>query len=188
LMDYGFHAPTLAFPVPGTLMVEPTESESLAELDRFIEAMTQIHAEIQEVIDGKVSAEESVLRNAPHTAEVVTADDCLDPDATTAAITGTLKVGWSAPLSGPLAAAAGAVIDAIGTLTKDDLQFLWLPLSHVFGKMLVATGLQIGFPTAVDGRVEKIVDNMAVIKPTFMAGPPRIFEKAHGRVELMFAG
>ncbi len=82
----------------------------------------------------------------------------------------------------------GAVIDAIGTLTKDDLQFLWLPLSHVFGKMLVATGLQIGFPTAVDGRVEKIVDNMGVIKPTFMAGPPRIFEKAHGRVELMFAG
>ncbi|MBW8730451.1 MAG: long-chain fatty acid--CoA ligase [Terrabacter sp.] len=82
----------------------------------------------------------------------------------------------------------GAVIDAIGTFTKDDLQFLWLPLSHVFGKMLVATGLQIGFPTAVDGRVDKIVENMAVIKPTFMAGPPRIFEKAHGRIALMFAG
>ena len=81
----------------------------------------------------------------------------------------------------------GAVIEAMGTLTKDDLQFLWLPLSHVFGKMLVATGLQIGFPTAVDGRVEKIVDHMAVIKPTFMAGPPRIFEKARGRVALMFA-
>lgn len=79
LMDYGFHAPTLAFPVPGTLMVEPTESESLAELDRFIEAMTTIHAEIQEVIDGKVSAEESVLRNAPHTAEVVTADEWTRP-------------------------------------------------------------------------------------------------------------
>ena len=82
----------------------------------------------------------------------------------------------------------GAVIDAIGTFTKDDLQFLWLPLSHVFGKMLVATGLQIGFPTAVDGRVDKIVENMAVIRPTFMAGPPRIFEKAHGRIALMFAG
>ncbi|MGW5241360.1 AMP-dependent synthetase/ligase [Monashia sp. NPDC004114] len=82
----------------------------------------------------------------------------------------------------------GAVIDAIGTLTNDDLQFLWLPLSHVFGKMLVATGLQIGFPTAVDGRVDKIVENMAVIRPTFMAGPPRIFEKAHGRIMLMFAG
>jgi long-chain acyl-CoA synthetase len=81
----------------------------------------------------------------------------------------------------------GAVIEAMGTLNQDDLQFLWLPLSHVFGKMLVATGLQIGFPTAVDGRVEKIVDHMAVIKPTFMAGPPRIFEKAHGRVALMFA-
>ena len=81
----------------------------------------------------------------------------------------------------------GAVIDAIGTLTTDDLQFLWLPLSHVFGKMLVATGLQIGFPTAVDGRVDKIVENMAIIKPTFMAGPPRIFEKAHGRIALMFA-
>lgn len=81
----------------------------------------------------------------------------------------------------------GAVIDAIGSLTKDDLQFLWLPLSHVFGKMLLATGLQIGFTTAVDGRVEKIVENMAIIKPTFMAGPPRIFEKAYGRVSLMFA-
>ncbi|MEW1954249.1 AMP-dependent synthetase/ligase [Terrabacter sp. NPDC080008] len=82
----------------------------------------------------------------------------------------------------------GAVIDALGTFTPDDLQFLWLPLSHVFGKMLLATGLQIGFPTAVDGRVDKIVDNMAVVKPTFMAGPPRIFEKAHGRIALMFAG
>ena len=82
----------------------------------------------------------------------------------------------------------GAVIEAIGTLTRDDLQFLWLPLSHVFGKMLVATGLQIGFPTAVDGRIDKIVENMALIRPTFMAGPPRIFEKAHGRIALMFAG
>ncbi len=81
----------------------------------------------------------------------------------------------------------GAVIEALGTFTIDDLQFLWLPLSHVFGKMLLATGLQIGFPTAVDGRVEKIVDHMAVIRPTFMAGPPRIFEKAYGRVALMFA-
>ncbi|GAA2746051.1 AMP-dependent synthetase/ligase [Terrabacter aerolatus] len=82
----------------------------------------------------------------------------------------------------------GAVIDAIGTFTRDDLQYLWLPLSHVFGKMLLATGLQIGFPTAVDGRVDKIVENMAIVKPTFMAGPPRIFEKAYGRIALMFAG
>lgn len=82
----------------------------------------------------------------------------------------------------------GAVIEATGTLNKDDLQFLWLPLSHVFGKMLVATGLQLGYPTAVDGRVDKIVENMAIIRPTVMAGPPRIFEKARGRIALMFAG
>ncbi|MFW0109960.1 aminomethyl-transferring glycine dehydrogenase [Rothia sp. P13129] len=74
LMDYGFHAPTLAFPVPGTLMVEPTESEDLQELDRFIDAMSCIYDEIQHVISGKVSVEESLLRNAPHTVDVVTAD------------------------------------------------------------------------------------------------------------------
>ena len=75
LMDFGFHAPTLAFPVPGTLMVEPTESEDKGELDRFITAMRTIRAEIQEVIDGKVSAEDSVLRHAPYTAFSVTRDD-----------------------------------------------------------------------------------------------------------------
>jgi long-chain acyl-CoA synthetase len=80
----------------------------------------------------------------------------------------------------------GAVIEAMGTLHKDDLQFLWLPLSHVFGKMLVAAGIQIGFPTAVDGRVDKIVENMGIVKPTFMAGPPRIFEKAKNRIATMF--
>lgn len=81
----------------------------------------------------------------------------------------------------------GAVIEAGGMIGPDDLQFLWLPLSHVFGKMLVATALQIGFPTAVDGRIDRIVDNMAIVRPTFMAGPPRIFEKAHGRIATMFA-
>ena len=75
LMDFGFHAPTLAFPVPGTLMVEPTESESKEELDRFIEAMETIYDEIIEVAEGKVSVEDSVLRNAPHTVDVVSADE-----------------------------------------------------------------------------------------------------------------
>ena len=75
LMDFGFHAPTLAFPVPGTLMMEPTESESKEELDRFIEAMETIYDEILEVADGKVALEDSVLRNAPHTVEVVSADE-----------------------------------------------------------------------------------------------------------------
>ena len=71
LIDYGFHAPTLAFPVAGTLMVEPTESEDLAELDRFVEAMRAIRAEIQEIIDGEVEYENSVVHNAPYTAESV---------------------------------------------------------------------------------------------------------------------
>ena len=68
LMDYGFHAPTMSFPVAGTLMIEPTESEDISEIHRFIDAMISIRAEIQEVIDGKVSIEGSALRHAPHTA------------------------------------------------------------------------------------------------------------------------
>lgn len=74
LIDYGFHAPTLSFPVAGTLMVEPTESEDLAELDRFCDAMVAIRGEIQRVADGEWSAAESPLRGAPHTASCVTAD------------------------------------------------------------------------------------------------------------------
>lgn len=76
----------------------------------------------------------------------------------------------------------GAGAEAIEILRTDDLQLLWLPLSHSFGKMLEAVQLQIGFTTAVDGRVERIVDNLALVRPTFMAGPPRIFEKVHAKV------
>ena len=71
LMDYGFHAPTMSFPVAGTLMIEPTESEDIREIHRFIEAMISIRAEIQEVIDGKITIEASALRHAPHTALTV---------------------------------------------------------------------------------------------------------------------
>jgi glycine dehydrogenase len=67
LMDFGFHAPTMSFPVAGTLMIEPTESEDMREMNRFIDAMSAIRDEIQEVIDGKVAVEESALRHAPHT-------------------------------------------------------------------------------------------------------------------------
>lgn len=75
LMDFGFHAPTMAFPVPGTLMVEPTESEDMAELERFITAMITIREEIAEIEDGKLSVEDSALRHAPHTvAEVISSD------------------------------------------------------------------------------------------------------------------
>ncbi|MCM0618472.1 aminomethyl-transferring glycine dehydrogenase [Paenarthrobacter sp. TYUT067] len=75
LIDFGFHAPTLAFPVAGTLMVEPTESEDLAEIDRFIEAMITIRAEIEQVAGGDFTVEKSPLRNAPHTAAAVVSSD-----------------------------------------------------------------------------------------------------------------
>lgn len=75
-----------------------------------------------------------------------------------------------------------AAVDAINILGEDDVQYLWLPLAHVFGKCLLVLPLQIGFATAVDGRVDKIVDNLAVVKPTWMGAAPRIFEKAYGRI------
>ena len=81
----------------------------------------------------------------------------------------------------------GAAVDSVSLLTPDDLQFLWLPLSHVFGKVLLVLPLQVGFATAIDGRIDKIVDNLAVIRPTFMGAAPRVFEKAYARIGLMFA-
>jgi glycine dehydrogenase len=74
LMDYGFHAPTVSFPVPGTMMVEPTESESREELDRFCEALIAIRGEIQAVVDGHADPVDNPLKNAPHTAAEATAD------------------------------------------------------------------------------------------------------------------
>jgi glycine dehydrogenase len=74
LIDYGFHAPTMSFPVPGTLMVEPTESEDLGELDRFCDAMLAIRAEIDRVVSGEWPAGDNPLVNAPHPATRVTAD------------------------------------------------------------------------------------------------------------------
>jgi long-chain acyl-CoA synthetase len=81
----------------------------------------------------------------------------------------------------------GAAIQAQDILHEDDLQFLWLPMAHSFGKVLLSTQLACGFATAVDGRVEKIIENLAVVRPTFMGAAPRIFEKAHGRIVTMQA-
>ncbi len=79
LMDYGFHAPTVSFPVPGTLMIEPTESEDKGELDRFCDALISIRREIEDVVSGAADAKDNVLKNAPHTAGVVTADAWTHP-------------------------------------------------------------------------------------------------------------
>ena len=74
-MDFGFHAPTMSFPVPGTLMIEPTESEPLEELDRFITAMKTIRAEITAVEKGEASKDDNPLKHAPHTAEMLVANE-----------------------------------------------------------------------------------------------------------------
>ncbi len=79
LMDYGFHAPTVSFPVAGTLMIEPTESETKEELDRFCDALIEIRNEIREVEEGKADKENNVLKHAPHTAAVITADEWTRP-------------------------------------------------------------------------------------------------------------
>src|SRR5262249_45175717 len=73
-------------------------------------------------------------------------------------------------------------IDGLGVLTGEDLHYLWLPLAHVFGKALEMAQLRIGFRSAVDGRVDKLMDNLAALRPTFMCAVPRIFEKLHSRM------
>ena len=76
----------------------------------------------------------------------------------------------------------GAVIAGMGLLSEDDVQLLWLPLAHAFGKVLISTQLACGFASAIDGRVDKIVENTGVVKPTFMGAAPRIFEKAYSKI------
>ena len=76
----------------------------------------------------------------------------------------------------------GVAIEEFDIINPDDVQYLWLPLSHVFGKVLITIQLRIGFATAVDGRIDKIVDNLGEVHPTFMAGAPRIFEKVRAKV------
>jgi long-chain acyl-CoA synthetase len=81
----------------------------------------------------------------------------------------------------------GSAIAAQNILSEDDLEFRWLPMAHSFGKVLLSTQLAIGYPAAIDGRVEKIVDNLGIVRPTFMGAAPRIFEKAHARIVTMQA-
>ena len=79
----------------------------------------------------------------------------------------------------------GAAVEGAQLLSPDELQYLWLPLSHAFGQVLLAVQMQLGFATAIDGRVDKIVENMGVVQPTFMGAAPRVFEKAHARIVTM---
>lgn len=81
----------------------------------------------------------------------------------------------------------GEAIKSLDILSLDDLEFRWLPLSHSFGKVLMSVQMAIGYPAAIDGQIDKIVDNLGVVKPTFMGAAPRIFEKAHGKIVTMQA-
>ena len=115
LMDFGFHAPTMSFPVAGTLMIEPTESEDMNEIARFINAMLTIRAEIDEIIEGKVAVESSALRNAPHTSLVVTAGEWERPYSRQ-------KAGYPTPLDGFVSG------EIIGARMK-----YWPPVSRIDG-------------------------------------------------------
>jgi long-chain acyl-CoA synthetase len=75
-----------------------------------------------------------------------------------------------------------AAVDSLGFIERSDVQYLWLPLSHVFGKLMIALPVQIGFATVIDGRAERIVHNLPIVRPTFMAAAPRVFEKVHAGV------
>ncbi|MEO8105767.1 MAG: long-chain fatty acid--CoA ligase [Actinomycetes bacterium] len=122
------------------------------------------------------------LRDHPDSIDDVIASITPDQLATLIYTSGTTGRPKGVELSQSCWTYEGACIDAVEILSVDDLQFLWLPLSHSFGKVLLAAMLQIGFATAVDGRVDKIADGLGEVKPTFMAGAPRIFEKIRARV------
>ena len=113
LMDYGLHAPTMSFPVAGTLMIEPTESEDIAEIDRFIAAMIAIAGEIQSIRDGQISVEDSALRHAPHTVGAVVGSDWERSYTREFAATPTVRSGL---LSGEIIGMPGKYWPAVGRI------------------------------------------------------------------------
>lgn len=119
-----------------------------------------------------------------HPAAVRTRTDAITPQqlATLIYTSGTTGRPKGVRLSHSAWAYEGTAVAELNILGEDDLQLLWLPLAHAFGKVLMTTQLACGFVTAIDGRVDKIVDNLAVVKPTFMGAAPRVFEKAHARI------
>ena len=119
-----------------------------------------------------------------HPSGVRTRTDAITPEqlATLIYTSGTTGRPKGVRLPHSVWAYEGSAVAGLKILGEDDLQLLWLPMAHAFGKVLVTTQLACGFVTAIDGRVDKIVDNLAVIKPTFMGAAPRIFEKAHARI------
>ncbi|WP_243077247.1 long-chain fatty acid--CoA ligase [Microbacterium sp. SS28] len=117
-------------------------------------------------------------------ASVTRATDAIPPDALATLIytSGTTGRPKGVRLTQRAWVYEGEALKALGFLRLDDLNFLWLPMSHSFGKVILSAQLAVGFASAIDGRVERIIENLAVVKPTFMGAAPRIFEKAYGRI------
>ena len=143
--------------------------------------------------DWVISLEELSALGEKHLAEhpeaITHAIDAIEPDhlATLIYTSGTTGRPKGVRLRHSSWTFEGAAIQAQGILDETDVQFLWLPMAHSFGKVLLSSQLACGFATAVDGRVDRIIDNLAVVKPTFMGAAPRIFEKAHARIVTMQA-
>ncbi|MBL0749621.1 AMP-dependent synthetase/ligase [Nocardioides baculatus] len=183
------------------------DSESrvvFAEDDDQIKKLTDHRAELPHItkvvtFDGKADgdwvitlddlAELGAAKLADDPEVVKTASEAVSPDqlATLIYTSGTTGRPKGVRLRHKSWVYEGEAIKAQKILDESDLQFLWLPMAHSFGKVLLSTQLACGFASAVDGRVEKIVDNCAAVKPTFMGAAPRIFEKAYGRIQTMQA-
>lgn len=121
---------------------------------------------------------------AAHPQAVTEATDAIGPDdlATLIYTSGTTGRPKGVRLTQRCWVYEGEALKALGFLRLDDVNFLWLPMSHSFGKVILSAQLAVGYATAIDGRVERIIENLAVIKPTFMGAAPRIFEKAYGKI------
>lgn len=121
---------------------------------------------------------------ATHPTAVTEATEAIGPDdlATLIYTSGTTGRPKGVRLTQRCWVYEGEALKALGFLRLDDVNFLWLPMSHSFGKVILSAQLAVGYATAIDGRVDKIIENLAVIKPTFMGAAPRIFEKAYGKI------
>jgi long-chain acyl-CoA synthetase len=175
-------------------------AEDQSQVDKLLEHRTElpdVHRVV--IIDGNGDGDwvitladleqrgKQVLADAPHTVEERVAAVGPHQLASLIYTSGTTGRPKGVRLTHGAWTYTAAAIDALNILGPDDLNFLWLPLAHSFGKVMLALPLQVGFPTAIDGRVDKIVDNLAVLRPTIMGAAPRIFEKAHARIEEMIA-
>jgi long-chain acyl-CoA synthetase len=142
------------------------------------------------VIDFETLAERGRTHLAQHPAAVEDAISGLRPEHLSTLIytSGTTGRPKGVELTHANWVYLGEAVEEAEIVRFDQLHFLWLPLSHVFGKLLLAAQLRIGFPTAVDGRIDRIVENLAELRPSLMAAAPRIFEKVHARVTSMAQG